>query len=277
MNTMTQDDRQALKNAVRLLEHPSFAAKLANYVGQPFEKIVGSLPERFSEPIRQSITSAIQRALEVAVRKMNPHARRRSMDVPFKLLTAATGGAGGFFGLSAIALELPVTTTVMLRSIAEIARAEGEDVRDPEVRLACLEVFALGGRPESDDSTETGYYAVRTVLARAITEAAKYISERGLTEEGAPVLVRLIAIISARFGIVVTEKAAATTVPVIGALGGAGINLLFMEHFQNMAHGHFTIRRLERAYGMDAVRAEYERCRDELDEARRIGKRHVRV
>ncbi len=274
---MTQDDRQALKNAVRLLEHPGFAARLANFVGQPFEKIMGSLPEKLSEPIQQSVTAAIHRALEVAVSKMDPQARRRPMDRPLKLLSMATGGIGGFFGLPALALELPVTTTVMLRSIAEIARAEGDDVSNPEVRLACLEVFALGGRPESDDSTETGYYAVRTVLARAITEAAKYISERGLAEEGAPVLVRLIAIISARFGIVVTEKAAATTVPVIGALGGASINLLFMEHFQNMAHGHFTIRRLERAYGLEAVRAEYENCREEMLEARRIGKRHVRV
>ncbi len=274
---MTHEDRQALKNAVRLLENPGFAAKLANYVGQPFERIVGALPEKFSEPIQQSVTAAIHRALEVAVSKMDPEERRRPSDRRLKLVTVATGGVGGFFGLPALALELPVTTTVMLRSIAEIARAEGDDISDPEVRLACLEVFALGGRAESDDSTETGYYAVRTVLARAVTEAAKYISERGLAEEGAPVLVRLIALIASRFGLVVSEKVAATTVPVIGALGGASINLLFMEHFQKMAHGHFTIRRLERTYGLDTVRAEYERCREDLLEARRIGRSHVRV
>lgn len=277
MNAMTQEDRRALKHAVRLLEHPGFAARLANLVGQPFEKALGSLPETFSEPVQQSVTSAIQRALEVAVSKMDPQVRRPPKDRKHKLLTFATGGVGGFFGLPALALELPVTTTVMLRSIAEIARSEGEDISDPEVRLACLEVFALGGRAEGDDSTETGYYAVRAVLARAITDAAKYISERGVAEQGAPVLVRLIAAISARFGIVVTEKAAAVAVPVIGALGAASINLIFMEHFQNMAHGHFAVRRLERAYGFDVVRAEYERCREELLEARRIGREYVRV
>jgi len=277
MNAMTPEDRRALKEAVRLLEHPGFAARLANLVGQPFEKALGSLPEKFSEPIHQTVTTAIQRALDVAVSKLDPQVRRPSTDRKHRLLTAVTGSVGGFFGLPALVLELPVTTTVMLRSIAEIARSEGEDINDPEVRLACLDVFALGGRQEGDDSTETGYYAVRAVLARAITDAARYISERGVAEQGAPVLVRLIAAISARFGIVVTEKAAAVAVPVIGALGAAAINLVFMEHFQSIAHGHFTVRRLERTYGLDVVRAEYERCREELLEARRIGREYVRV
>jgi hypothetical protein len=208
---MTQEDRQALKDAVQRLENPGFAAKLANFVGQPFEKVVGALPDKFAVPIQQSVTAAIQRALDVAVSRMDPESRRPPSDRRLKLLTAATGGVGGFFGLAALALELPITTTVMLRSIAEIARAEGDDIGEQEVRLACLEVFALGGRAESDDSTETGYYAVRTVLARAVTEAAKYISERGVAEEGAPVIVRLIALIASRFGIVVSEKAAAAT------------------------------------------------------------------
>jgi hypothetical protein len=46
--------------------------------------------------------------------------------------------------------------------------------------------------------------------------------------------------------------------PVIGAIGGSTINVLFTDHFQNVAHGHFTIRRLERIYGVDAVRRRYE-------------------
>jgi hypothetical protein len=33
----------------------------------------------------------------------------------------------------------------MLRSIADIARSEGEDLSDPEAALSCVEVFALGG------------------------------------------------------------------------------------------------------------------------------------
>lgn len=261
---MTPEDRLALRNAVELLEHPGFAAKLANLVGQPFEKLLGSLPDRISAPLQEAVTAAIRKALAVAVNRMDPRSRAVPGDARLKLATMATGGIGGFFGLPALALELPVTTTLMLRSIAEIARSEGENLRDPEARLACLEVFALGGGSSRDSSVETGYYAVRAVLGRAVSEAAKYISERGLAEEGAPVLVRFITSIASRFGLVVSEKAAASAVPVIGAIGGASINLLFIGHFQNTAHGHFTVRRLERLYGAAAVRAEYEHCREEM-------------
>jgi EcsC protein family len=38
---------------------------------------------------------------------------------------------------------LPASTVIMLRSIADIACSEGEDMSDPETALACVEVFAL--------------------------------------------------------------------------------------------------------------------------------------
>jgi hypothetical protein len=31
-----------------------------------------------------------------------------------------------------------------------------------------------------------------------------------------------------------------------------------MKHFQDMARGHFTVRRLERHYGPELVRSEYD-------------------
>ena len=74
-------------------------------------------------------------------------------------------------------------------------------------------------------------------------------------------LVRLITQVATRFGLVVTQKAAAQTIPVIGALGGAAINYAFIDHFQSVARGHFTVRRLERKYGKDIVFAAYERIR----------------
>ena len=42
------------------------------------------------------------------------------------------------------------------------------------------------------------------------------------------------------------------------------VNLAFIEHFQDVARGHFTVRRLERVYGADLVRAEYHRLKCEL-------------
>jgi hypothetical protein len=46
-------------------------------------------------------------------------------------------------------------------------------------------------------------------------------------------------------------------VPVVGAAGGATVNVLFITHFQAMAGGHFTVRRLERKYGAELVQARY--------------------
>jgi hypothetical protein len=148
--------------------------------------------------------------------------------------------------------------------VADIARSEGEDFSDPETALACLQVFALGGRADTDDFTESTYFAVRGALAKTVSEATRYIAERGLLEEGGPIVVRLAAQIASRFGIVVSQKAAAQAVPIIGALGGAVVNTAFMTHFQSIAQAHFSVRRLERQYGKLAVQAAYERIRMEF-------------
>jgi hypothetical protein len=127
----------------------------------------------------------------------------------------------------------------------------------PEVKLACIEVFALGGRTSKDDASESGYFAVRAALATAVSEAAEFIAERGLAKEGAPAIARLISLLTERFGVTVSEKAAAQAVPALGAVGGALINLVFIDHFQDMARGHFTVRRLERKYDPFTVQTAY--------------------
>ena len=174
-----------------------------------------------------------------------------------KLAVATTGGMGGFLGLAAMAIELPVSTTIMLRSIADIARSEGEVIHNIESKMACIEVFALGGPQKSDDASESAYFAIRTALAQSVAEAVEYLSVKGLAEESAPALVRLIVQIAERYSIQVSEKAAAQAIPAIGAAGGALINTLFIDHFQDMARGHFIVRRLERKYGKEPVMETY--------------------
>jgi hypothetical protein len=248
-----------LRYAKGLLENPSLAAKIVNLLGLPVEKGFKLLPGRWSEAVTRAAQAALATALHVAAATLADRGPRPSSDVFHKAVVTATGALGGAFGLAALPLELPVSTTVMLRSIADIARSEGERIRVPEVRLACLEVFALGGRTRSDDAAEVGYFAVRAALARAVSEAAQYIAERGLAQEGAPVIVRFITQVASRFGVAVSEKAAAQAVPILGAAGGAVINLLFINHFQDMARGHFIVRRLERTYGVELVRNQYDR------------------
>jgi len=254
---MTPEDIGRLKHAIDLLENPGIAAKLTNVVGMPFEKVFNHLPEKWGGAIQTIARKSLRHALDVAVKTIDYGGKRTSGNTLHKVLVAASGGIGGAFGLPALAIELPVTTVIMFRSIADIARSEGEDVKRIETRLACLEVFALGGSYEKDDATESGYYAVKALLAKQVTEAAKYIVEKGVAEEGAPALVRLIATIASRFGVTVSQKAAASAVPIIGAAGGALINTIFINHFQNMARGHFIIRSLERKYGTDYVKISY--------------------
>jgi hypothetical protein len=147
----------------------------------------------------------------------------------------------------------------MLRSIADVARSEGHGLDDVAVRLACLEVFALGGPAPDDDAAETGYYAARAALAKALSDAARHVAAKGVAREGAPALVRLVERIAVRFGVVVQDKVLLEAVPIVGAASGALINTVFLAHFQDLARGHFTVRRLEARYGADVVRAAYER------------------
>ncbi len=228
-------------------------------MGRPLEKSIQLLPQGAVQTIHAVVRDAMERALEFALATMGRESPEGSSDSWHKWASATTGAVGGFFGVAGLALELPATTLIMLRSIGDIARSEGHDLADPGTRLACLEVFALGGPSKSDDAVETGYYAVRAVLSKVVSDAARHVAERGVAARGAPVLVRLIETIAARFGVVVQEKVAMELIPVVGAVSGALINTVFMAHFQNTARGHFIVRRLEARHGMEVVRAAYER------------------
>ena len=199
--TLEADDLDALKDAVNILENPGLAVQITNFIGKPIEYGVSQLPDAVSRRIGEATSSALRSSLYVAVSTMNSERGVRPSNSMHKVLMTLSGAVGGAFGLPALAIELPVSTTIMLRSMADIARGEGENIRAVETQLACIEVFALGSRSEADDGAETGYYATRAALARAVSEAAKFIAEKGLAEEGAPAIVRLITQVAARFSV----------------------------------------------------------------------------
>jgi hypothetical protein len=254
------EDFADLQRAHRHLENPGIVTKLTSAVGIPIEKSIEFLPEKWSTAIKKATKTALIKALDFAVLTIDGESTSDSSDRIHKFMAAITGAAGGFFGVPALAIELPVSTIIMLRSIADIARREGEDLKSINSKLACIEVFALGGK--SNDDTETGYYAVRGALATTVSRASQHIAQKGIAEQGAPALVRFINKVATRFSIAVSEKVAAEMIPVIGAAGGALINIIFIDHFQDMARGHFIIRRLERHYGMDVVKQKYEKLRN---------------
>ncbi|MGA9487658.1 MAG: EcsC family protein, partial [Methylocella sp.] len=260
------------------LERTSLAIRLSSLLGRQANAIGSLLPGNIAEIANRAAEAAVRSGLDFALRSLagKPLKDRRRMH---KSIAVLAGAAGGAFGISSLPVELPFSTTIMLRSIADIGRFEGQDLSDPRAALACLEVFAFGGRAGSDHAAhfpdanvhdsnyrdgavlETGYFAIRAILAKSVTEAASFLASRGATREVAPALVRLVAQIGSHFGAAVSQKLVAQSVPLIGAAGGAAINYAFADHFQTIAHGHFTVLRLERRYGAHIVRAEYERMR----------------
>lgn len=251
-----------LAQARQLLENPGVAARIADVVGAPIESLLFKRSPRW---VTRIIGAATQRALASAMDMAVLSVPRTGPPMParnlaHKAAVAATGAVGGFFGLAGLSVELPTTTTLIMRSIAEIAREQGEDLDDPAARMACMEVFALGSkRSHSDDGSETGYFAVRAAIAQQVASAAEFVAVHGAASKAAPALVMAINSIASRFSIAVSEKAIAQSAPIIGAASGALINTLFITHFQAAARGHFMVRRLQREYGPGLVEREYGR------------------
>ena len=143
---LSSEEREQLANAKFLLENPSLAVKITDAIGTPIEKGFGRLPAGWQASIQKTTNKALMSALNVAVGTMNNKKSATSSRNLHKGLVALSGAVGGAFGLPALAIELPVSTTIMLRSIADIARSHGEEISKIEVRIACLQVFALGVR-----------------------------------------------------------------------------------------------------------------------------------
>jgi hypothetical protein len=249
-------DHAALKNAVRYLEGRNFAARLADYAGVPVNRVLGVLPKAVNKQLSGMVRSAVMKGLEVAVDTLDDKPPRSPAMGFSSFLAGVTGGVSGFFGFGALAFELPLTTTLMLRAIAEIAQHQGEDLSTLEARLACLEVFAYGAK-RTDENLDVGYYAARALISKYSHDIAALALERGAIDASAPVVASLVSEIVSRFGLVVSDKVAAGALPILGAVGGATVNIVFMDHFQRVAHAHFTLRRLERTYGSAHIKERY--------------------
>ncbi|MGO9134208.1 MAG: EcsC family protein [Methylovirgula sp.] len=254
--TLSAADQAALAKAIVRLERSNLMIRLADYAGQPISRVMRALPKGAQDKVQAAVHRALLEGMRVTVKSLDRPAPAEPANLAPKVIAGVAGGISGFAGLAALPIELPITTVNMLRAIAAIARAEGESLADRETQMACLEVFALGHRG-GGIAMEAGYYALRTMLAKTTGEAVTHLLQRGAAEEMAPALVRLVSEIAARYGLIVSDRAAASAIPVLGALGGATINWVFMDYFQEVARGHFTMRRLERAYGAEPIQELY--------------------
>ena len=259
---LTKSELATLEEAYKMLENPSWWVQLSSAAGMPVEAVARQLSKKAPEAVGNVVSKSTHRAIEFVMQSsvwtMRGEEQGPASPRLHQAAALTTGAVAGFFGLETLIVELPLTTGIMFRSIADIARAEGESPKDPETMMNCMQVFAMGSRlSDKDDAAETSYYGVRVALSKVVTDALQYVASHGVRSASAPPLVRLISAVAARFGIVVTQKAMAQAIPIIGAVGGGLVNTVFISHFQDMARGHFSIRRLERRYGDDVVKNAY--------------------
>jgi hypothetical protein len=94
----------------------------------------------------------------------------------------------------------------MLRAIAEIARSEGEDLAEPESGARMRAGLCIRWTIRLDRRVRKRIFRRRGMLAKSVTQAARFIAERGVIEEGSPILVRFITQVASRFGVAVTQR-----------------------------------------------------------------------
>lgn len=239
------------------MEQIGWAMQGLNKMGNVIESKVDLLPKKQQDWLQQlshKVLLGVVKSNLVSMKKGKVNST--PMNKTYKALVTSSGFLGGALGASAFAVDLTFATKLMMRSIMDIARSEGEDITKLDTQLACLQVFALGGKSKHDDGLDTGYYASRIALGSAVKGGTKAM--QNLLSGSANPILKFLASVAARFSVQVSEKFVAQAIPVLGAAGGASINLAFIHHFQNMAHAHFAIRNLERVYGEETVRKAYE-------------------
>ncbi len=251
---LLDEEIQELRWAHTQLEHPSFASRLSSVIGVPIERTLKLLPQSWYRAIHVGAGKSIERAANVAIQTLGNTTTAQSRQAEHLGLAALAGALGGFAGPLGLLVELPVMTVLMLRSIAGIACTQGEDLSSVDARLACVEVFGLGARSRDDDGAETGYYGIRGTLAFHFGGA---FGSSKISAKDLPVGMEFLRGIASRFGVAISDDVAARMVPVVGAVSGATLNLIFMQHFQDVAKGHFIVRRLERKHGSDVIRLAY--------------------
>jgi EcsC protein family len=249
---MTPEDLEQLRWVAEVLgADRGMAMRLGGFVSDQAEGFVDAAGRfimnnsRFSA--RRLAEMSLRRLYDTATRGMDTSEiedggrRVAAAGRRHKLVSTLSGAATGFVGAPGMLLDIPLTTGLMLRSIAGIARDLGEDPSTEEGRRACLEVFALGTDGTAGAEGQVNYWAARAALS--------HLAIDGFMRRVATML-----------GIAFSQRLLTRVVPVAGALAGGAMNYAFMAHYQQMARVHFTLRGLERRYDPDAVRA----CLDRL-------------
>lgn len=232
-----------------------------NKMGNVIEQRLQLLPQKQQKWLQEISYKVLHTVVKSNLITMQPANVRPPLNRAYKMLVTTSGAVGGALGATAFVMDLTLATKLMMRSIMDIARDEGEDLDTLDTQLACLQVFALGGKSRHDNSLETGYYASRIAIHSTVKGGATLTGKalQGALRGSTNPMLQVLAAVASRFSVQVSEKFVAQAIPLVGAVGGASVNLAFIDHFQQMAQAHFAIRRLERKYGEGVIKETYNR------------------
>lgn len=209
--------------AARYTQAGGLGIDVLNMIGGGADSLLGRLPN----PVRQGLQDATILALNHAMKAA--HSSRAVVGDQSGWLnssvSAAMGAVGGMGGLPTALAEMPVTTTLLLRVIQGVAVEHGFDPAAENVQFDCVQVFASAGPLENDDGADLGFLSARMTLSGAALQS-------------------IIAKVAPRLSVVLGQKLAAQTVPVLGAVAGAATNYAYTSYYQDMAHVHFGLRKL---------------------------------
>jgi EcsC protein family len=197
--------------------------QMLNALGGKAEGLLDQLPAN----VRDGLTEATERALLLSVQAAQG-TRRAVPDQKEWINTAvatALGAAGGFGGLPGALVELPATTTMLLRAIQGVAAETGFDPATESVQFDCVRVFSAAGPLDFDDGADLGFLSARMTLTGGAMQ-------------------KLIATVAPKLATALGQKLAAQTVPILGAVAGAGTNFAYTRYYQKIAHVQFGLRRL---------------------------------
>lgn len=217
------------KLARRYVDAGGLGMEIMGIVGNSAEGIFDRLPGFMKSRMEKLTQTALSRAMVAA--SGSRRVLRDRGDLFNRMASTFSGAAGGAAGLAGAAIELPLTVTLLLRAMLDIADEHGLDPESDDVRMECLRVFATAGPLEDDDGTDMGLLAAR-------------LSITGQTVQS------LITAVAPKLSVSLGQKLAAQAAPVFGAFVGASINYTFTRYYQEIARVHFGIMRLAKETGL---------------------------
>lgn len=221
--------QQVDRLARRYLDAGGLGMEAMHLIGSGAEGLLDRLPRPLRGRMDQIVRAALNRAFSTAAGSRR--VMRDRGEWFNRLASTLSGAAGGVAGFAGAVVELPLTITLLLRAMLEIAAEHGLDPDSDEVRMECLRIFAAAGPMQHDDGADLALVTAR-------------LSVTGQSVQG------LITKVAPKLSISMGQKLAAQAAPVFGAVAGATINYTFTRYYQELARVHFGLMRLSQETGL---------------------------